>query len=441
MASLNYENGDRQGYKLRWRDPRKRQRVIWLGDVSKKSAATYLRHISELIDAQAAGRQPQPETEKWLRSKQINSRVRSKLTEYALAEPENEKLGTDAGTYLGPYCDSYIAGRTDCKQGTLDNFGHARRLLIEYFGSRQTLTGITPEDCERWKRWLLTEKRHAQATASKHIKRAKTLFAAAVNDRLLSENPFRKVKTGSEANDQRHYEVTAGIAADVIAECPDDDWRIIFALARYGGMRCPSEVLTLKWSDVLWEQKKLRIDSPKTGLRFCPIFPELAPILEAAFDAAPDGATFCVQRYRQGYNPATTMKKIIERAGHEPWPKLFINCRSTRRTELQRQYPDHVINKWLGHSSAVAEQHYLQVTKDDWTEGATRPTISEARQTIPQSDDHKCRPNDSGGNAGGNAGGNGLAELCDLWSSLDHDARAKLLNTARSIHNAQTIDA
>ncbi|MGI9466602.1 MAG: hypothetical protein ACR2OA_05725, partial [Rubripirellula sp.] len=76
MASLNYENGDRQGYKLRWRDPRKRQRVIWLGDVSKKSAATYLRHISELIDAQAAGRQPQPETEKWLRSKQINSRVR-----------------------------------------------------------------------------------------------------------------------------------------------------------------------------------------------------------------------------------------------------------------------------------------------------------------------------------------------------------------------------
>ena len=100
------------------------------------------------------------------------------------------------------------------------------------------------------------------------------------------------------------------------------------------------------------------------------------------------------------------MKKIIERVGHEPWPKLFINCRSTRRTELQRQYPDHVINKWLGHSSAVAEQHYLQVTKDDWTEGATRPTISEARQTIPQSDDHKCRPNDSGGNAGGNAGGN-----------------------------------
>ena len=75
---------------------------------------------------------------------------------------------------------------------------------------------------------------------------------------------------------------------------------------------------TLKWSDVLWDQKKLRIDSPKTGLQFCPIFPELAPIPEAEFDAAPEGATFCEQRYRQGYTPATTMKKIIERAGHEP---------------------------------------------------------------------------------------------------------------------------
>ena len=148
--------------------------------------------------------------------------------------------------------------------------------------------------------------------------------------------------------------MTAEIAADVLAECPDDDWRLVFALARYGGMRCPSEILTLRWSDVLWDQKKLRIDSPKTGFRFCPIFPELAPILEAAFDAAPEGATFCVQRYRQGYNPATTMKKIIERAGHEPWPKLFINCRSTRRTKLERQFPNHVVNKWLGHSAAVA---------------------------------------------------------------------------------------
>ena len=197
--------------------------------------------------------------------------------------------------------------------------------------------------------------------------------------------------------------MTAEIAADVLAECPDDDWRLIFALARYGGMRCPSEVLTLRWSDVLWDQKKLRIDSPKTGVRFCPIFPELAPILEAAFDAAPEGATFCVQRYRQGYNPATTMKKIIERAGHEPWPKLFINCRSTRRTELQRQYPDHVINKWLGHSSAVAEKHYLQVTTDDWAEGATRKTVNEVGQTVPSVGDHEGPANDFGGGAGGGA--------------------------------------
>ena len=333
------------------------------------------------------------------------SDARNKLIEKGLAEAQNAKLGTDAGMFLGAYCEAYIEGRTDCKPGTLDNFGHARRLLIEYFGERQTLAGITPEDCERWKRWLLTEKHHAEATASKHVKRAKTLFTAAVNDRLLTASPFMKVKTGSEANDQRHYEVTAEIAADVIAECPDDDWRLIFALARYGGMRCPSEVLTLKWSDVLWDQEKLRIDSPKTGVQFCPIFPELAPILEAAFDAAPEGATFCVQQYRHGYNPATTMKKIIERAGHEPWPKLFINCRSTRRTELQRQYPDHVINKWLGHSSAVAEKHYLQVTTDDWAEGATRKTVNEVGQTVPSVGDHEGPANDFGGGAGGGAGG------------------------------------
>ena len=72
----------------------------------------------------------------------------------------------------------------------------------------------------------------------------------------------------------------------------------------------------------------------------------------------------------------------------------------------QRQYPNHVINKWLGHSSAVAERHYLQVTKDDWADGATRETVCKNRQTTPQPDDRRCRPYDSGGGTGGDTHAN-----------------------------------
>ena len=145
----------------------------------------------------------------------------------------------------------------------------------------------------------------------------------------------------------------------------------------------PSEVTGLRWDDVLWEQSRLRIRSPKTGLRFCPIFPELLPILEAAFDVAPEGSVYCVGRFGGiGRNLATTLKRIITNAGCKPWPKTFINLRSTRRTELQEKFPSHVVDEWLGHSTKTAEKHYLQVTEDHWQAGAVIATGKPVESSI-----------------------------------------------------------
>ena len=40
--------------------------------------------------------------------------------------------------------------------------------------------------------------------------------------------------------------------------------RVIFALARYGGLRIPSELYGLTWDDILWDKKRFIIHSPKT---------------------------------------------------------------------------------------------------------------------------------------------------------------------------------
>lgn len=61
-----------------------------------------------------------------------------------------------------------------------------------------------------------------------------------------------------------------------------------------------------------------------------PIFLELRPYLEDAFDASPDGAVFVIQRYRhKDTNLWTQFQRIIRRAGVSPWPKLFQNLRPT----------------------------------------------------------------------------------------------------------------
>ena len=55
-----------------------------------------------------------------------------------------------------------------------------------------------------------------------------------------------------------------------------------------------------------------------------------------------------------------------DKAGLEPWAKLFQNLRSTRETELAETYPIHVVCAWIGNTAAVAAKHYLQVTDADF---------------------------------------------------------------------------
>lgn len=96
--------------------------------------------------------------------------------------------------------------------------------------------------------------------------------------------------------------------------------------------------------------------------RWVPIFPELHPYLEEAFERAEEGAEFVLPRKVSAKNLRKRFLKIINRAGLTPWPKPFQNLRSTRETELAAEYPLHVVTAWIGNTINVAMQSYLQLT-------------------------------------------------------------------------------
>ena len=111
-----------------------------------------------------------------------------------------------------------------------------------------------------------------------------------------------------------------------------------------------------------------------------PIFPELRPHLEAAWDAAAEGAEFVITRYRDcNANLRTQLLRIIAKAGLTAWPKLFQNLRSTRETELAETYPLHVVVSWLGNSQLIAAKHYWQVTDEHFTQATHNQTHSGAK--------------------------------------------------------------
>jgi hypothetical protein len=68
------------------------------------------------------------------------------------------------------------------------------------------------------------------------------------------------------------------------------------------------------------------------------MFPELRPHIEAAFDAAPEGAELCITGI-SGKNPGKHLKRIIASAGVKLRPKAFVNWRAIRETARTETYP------------------------------------------------------------------------------------------------------
>ena len=120
--------------------------------------------------------------------------------------------------------------------------------------------------------------------------------------------------------------------------------------------------------------------------RIVPIFPEIEPYLRQAFDAAPTGSVHVLPArfHNEGYAYAGVLR-AVERASVATWPKLFVNLRASRETELKREYPDHVVHAWIGNSKEVAEDHYLMVTDEDYERAASGRPIYPA-QNPAQSD-------------------------------------------------------
>lgn len=124
----------------------------------------------------------------------------------------------------------------------------------------------------------------------------------------------------------------------------------MFALARFGGLRCPSEVLSLRWGDIDWARERIIVTSPKTEhhedgeSREIPLWPELRPYLQDCFDQAQDGSEYVITDYRKmDSSYGTLLRKKLKAAKITPWPKPWQNLRSTRETELVETFPVHVV--------------------------------------------------------------------------------------------------
>ena len=368
MASLEK---DEKGYRVRFLAANGKRKTIRLSQLNKKKAEAICRHVEELSSAVASGQPIDRQTSLWVSA--IGEKLHQKLARAGLIEQR-------AASSLEAFLDAYVEGRKDVKPSTATKWQTSINHLVAFFGASCELRTITEGRADDFRSYL-----YGQGLAENTVRRccgiAKQFMRAAQRKGLVDFNAFADQVAAVRGNPEKFYFLTREDAAKVMEACPDLQWRMIFSLCRFGGLRCPSEVLALRWQDIDWDRERFIVRSSKTehhegkASRVVPLFPELAGVLGEGFADAEDGATYVITRYRGAtQNLRTTFRKIIERAGLQPWPKPFQNLRSTRETELTNEFPLHVVTAWIGNSQLVAAKHYLQVT-DDHFSTATRSQV------------------------------------------------------------------
>ena len=365
------------GWRLRFYVGDKRE-VLGLGEFDEPAAVIAKSHIEHLIEVKKLDRPPQPTTTRWL--SKVPVRIYDRLAELQLVMPR--KISEYPRTMLA-FMRAYIAMRVDWKKPV--NYEQAVGSLEKFLNKKDCpLEAFTKGDAERWHRVMINSGLSPN-TAGQHIKRCRQMMKLALDDELITRNPFVGIKIDLRSDVSKNRFIDRATTEAVLEACPDQEWRVLFALGRYGGLRCPSEALALRWSDINWERNRFKVKASKTarygkGERVVPLWPELRAELDTLFELMAPGTdcpadSFVITIYRcSETNLRTRFSSIIDKAGVARWPKPFIALRASRRTELERSgsFANHVLNEWFGHSAEVADTYYLQVTEEDFT-AAIRP--------------------------------------------------------------------
>jgi len=289
-----------------------------------------------------------------------------RLANLGLVQPRNQGD-------LKAFLDQFAVGKSSRSGNTIRNIGQARNWLFKHFPETRSVRSITKADADGFHAFLRDSHKSGN-TVSSILKKVKQAFSEAAERGELAINPFAHIQCPIRSNPERMEFVRQEWTDAILKACPDLQWKVIFVMARYAGVRVPSELKNFTWGDIRWDKDRIRIHDSKRSrpdepvIRIVPMFPEIRPILTEAYNQALEGSVYVCPRACDGStNLRTQMHRIIKRAKLKPWQRVFQNMRSTRETELAEHFPMHVVS---GNTESVAVEHYLQTTAEHFDRAA-----------------------------------------------------------------------
>ena len=349
----------RGGWYLEIARPVGPSKKIYLGRIPSSAAQSVRLRVEQLAQLARVGEPPTGQLAAWLCA--CNPTFTAALESAGLLRAWQ----STAAPKLTDWWGQYVARRTDFTASTLKGWQTAL-LHVSQRWPHQTLTEINALDAKTFATdlGLAVSPSHA----AKIVGRCSQVFRAAMDAKLITENPFAGIRLGRAIDKTRKCYVDDATARRVLDGFATLEGRALFALARWCGLRVVCETLPLTWAHVNLEENRLTIPhNTKTGLRVVPLFEPARTELAALYDAAPE-TPWVFNRSRASCRTQwrTWLLTACRTAGVEPWPKLWHNLRAACRTDLEERFPAHVCDCWVGHSTRVAKDHYLRVTPAHW---------------------------------------------------------------------------
>ncbi len=406
MASIRKEKNGR--YSVLVVCPDRKRKTIRLPTENESIAKEAAVRIQEFSSQMADGESPGRNAMAWL--KRQPAVIRRRLETAGLVAPsvkrqkeieaEKQREAEEHEPTLGELTDRFLKSTDGNKDSTKTTYTNIVRNLHDYFGEGRTVQSITPQDAAEFRVWLKREgdirsipkaDRHkpygkrpkgvplAENTVRRRTGLARQVFKVAIKAKWITENPFEDLAATFKRNADRDVYIPPETIVDCINAAHNWEWRLIFALSGFAGLRGASEILTLRWDCIHFDRGpigEMEVRSPKTehhegqATRVVPIFPDLLPYLREAEQAAEEIANtegrtveYVIDSYRGGWegrNLNQQAKRIVKRAGHGEIPKIFPNLRASGETDLigDHDFDINDIAAWWGHSVEIALKHY-----------------------------------------------------------------------------------